>query len=157
MGGFMWFEMLFSFSLSAKCRERGRKHIKASWRTRSRTCTHSNTRNYVHAHAHACMHLLIYTYMLTFFACACLDACMYTSMTLCKKQCKLSCVRGFIPPPTRCWLLICHRTFPRATINTTYPSSATHSQLPTATIGQSKFAYYGRHSEGNRFIRNGDL
>jgi hypothetical protein len=26
-----------------------------------------------------------------------------------------------------------------------------------ATIGQSKFAYYGRHSEGNRFIRNGDL
>eukprot|EP00053_Salpingoeca_punica_P009631 m.86586 g.86586 ORF g.86586 m.86586 type:complete len:290 (-) comp15098_c0_seq1:384-1253(-) len=26
-----------------------------------------------------------------------------------------------------------------------------------ATFGQSKFAYYGRHSEGNRFIRNSDL
>lgn len=26
-----------------------------------------------------------------------------------------------------------------------------------ATFGQSRFAYYGRHSEGNRFIRNSDL
>jgi hypothetical protein len=26
-----------------------------------------------------------------------------------------------------------------------------------ATIGTCKYVYYGRHSEGNRFIRNNDL
>ena len=27
----------------------------------------------------------------------------------------------------------------------------------SGTFGMSKYVYYGRHSEGNRFIRNSDL
>lgn len=31
------------------------------------------------------------------------------------------------------------------------------AEQPRATIGTCKYVYYGRHSEGNRFIRNNDL
>eukprot|EP00051_Salpingoeca_urceolata_P024005 m.414995 g.414995 ORF g.414995 m.414995 type:complete len:324 (-) comp20176_c5_seq8:369-1340(-) len=37
------------------------------------------------------------------------------------------------------------------------PQDLRDAQTHRATIGQCKYVYYGRHSEGNRFIRNQDL
>eukprot|EP00050_Salpingoeca_kvevrii_P009826 m.4997 g.4997 ORF g.4997 m.4997 type:complete len:438 (+) comp2475_c0_seq1:220-1533(+) len=37
------------------------------------------------------------------------------------------------------------------------PQSSRTAENPRATLSQCKYVYYGRHSEGNRFIRNNDL
>ena len=37
------------------------------------------------------------------------------------------------------------------------PSELTPEGEHSGTFGMSKYVYYGRHSEGNRFIRNNDL
>lgn len=40
---------------------------------------------------------------------------------------------------------------------TPLPSSTKSLDKPVASFGKSKYIYYGKHSEGNRFIRNKDL
>ncbi|ELU12247.1 hypothetical protein CAPTEDRAFT_174488 [Capitella teleta] len=40
---------------------------------------------------------------------------------------------------------------------TPLPAGATRQPKNKAHFGKSKYVYYGRHSEGNRFIRNNDL
>ena len=40
----------------------------------------------------------------------------------------------------------------------TRPKTAGSSELPTSTsFGRLRFSYRGKHSEGNRFIRDADL
>ncbi|WAQ97141.1 LRMDA-like protein [Mya arenaria] len=46
---------------------------------------------------------------------------------------------------------------PSPTQYTPLPQNARSSDDHLSTFGKSKYVYYGKHSEGNRFIRNNDL